>query len=952
MTNLPKRLIEVDLPIRRISQEAAAEMEKRRGHIPMMHIWWAHRPPTACRSVLLASLIPDPCDENIEESVVDEIKKILSDFQSRYGKGSGEITTKEGLRNELIRVVEFSAYYDLRYDVELIGICSRLCRLLSDGNPTIYDFYAGGSIIPYEGIRFGLTTYASDLNPVAGLINKIILEALPAHKELLCDKLEKEVELLHSELRSKHEDLYPAEDGEAIVGYINARKIKCEGPSCGYELPLLKQPILSRKGKNKYYLELDIKEENKSVEFTVKECEEFPMNLLGTMKGSKCVCPQCGYTNTGDVIKRQISLSNGGSSDYRILAVCVDLNGRRQYRSPKKTDYDALDVAKKRLGNEEYKVMLPCELIPEKGRHRAVGSQLPLYGFKHWADLHTPRQLVVLSFLTKRVSERYEDLKRENGESIAQAITGCLGLLVNKLADMNTALCVWQTHANIPAHLFGRKALPWVTDFAESNPTGKSSGTLISGLKRTITVMREYCRLEYGNGNFMLASSSDSPLPDESVDVLFTDPPYYDSVPYADLSDFFYVWTKRSCAVAYPDLFKAELTNKTKEATVNRPNNNEDYERYVRLLSEGWKEARRVIKPNGIAVIVFAHKSTRGWESLLTSLLDQNWQVLSSWPIDTEMQSRMNAKGTASLQSSIHLVCKPRSENAPIGEWRDVLSELPLVIRDWLPRLASEGIVGADAVFACIGPALEIYSRYRRVEEANGDAVSLKRFLEAIWGTVSKEALSSVVANADLSSFESDARLSAMWLWTVAASPNGNDEEDKEVDTTKIKPVGFALEYDAARKIAQGLGANLDDMKSIVEVKGDKALLLPVAQRTEYLFGKGESAPESAKGRKKKNANQMDMFAELIEDGASDEVWEEKTVSKPGETILDRVHQAMILFASGRGEALKRFLVDDGVGQDPGLWKLAQAFSALYPPGTQEKRWVDGVLARKKGLGL
>jgi hypothetical protein len=320
----------------------------------------------------------------------------------------------------------------------------------------------------------------------------------------------------------------------------------------------------------------------------------------------------------------------------------------------------------------------------------------------------------------------------------------------------------------------------------------------------------------------------------------------------------------------------------------------------------------------------------------------------------------MNAFGTASLASSVHLIVRPRISNGndSIGDWRDVLNELPKRIHAWLPHLAEEGVVGADAIFACIGPALEIFSRYDSVEKASGEVVSLREYLEQVWAAVSREALSTVVADADLSGFESDARLSAMWLWTVAGGASLKDEggetdgEDDDEDSPKVvKTTGFTLEYDAARKISQGLGANLDDLKSIVEVKGDKATLLPVAARTEYLFGKGESAPESAKGRKKKS-NQMDMFAELIEDGANEDVWEEKTVSKPGETILDRVHQAMILFASGRGEALKRFLVDDGVGQDPGLWKLAQAFSALYPPGTQEKRWVDGVLARKKGLGL
>lgn len=371
-------------------------------------------------------------------------------------------------------------------------------------------------------------------------------------------------------------------------------------------------------------------------------------------------------------------------------------------------------------------------------------------------------------------------------------------------------------------------------------------------------------------------------------------------------------------------------------------------------MGKAMKEGCRILAPDGIGCIVFAHKSTSGWEAQLQAMIDAGWTMTASWPIDTEMGSRLRAMNSAALASSVHLVVRPRITNGhgAVGDWRDVLEELPKRIHAWLPHLAKEGVVGADAIFACLGPALEIFSRYDSVEKASGEVVTLREYLEQVWAAVSREALSSVVADADLSGFESDARLTAMWLWTVAAVPADVEiDEEDESETKVIKTSGFTLEYDAARKIAQGLGASLDSLKNLVEVKGDKATLLPVAARTEYLFGKGESAPESAKGRKKKS-NQMDLFAELIESGAGEDAWEEKTVEKPGETVLDRVHQSMILFASGRGEALKRFLVDDGAGNDPGLWKLAQALSALYPPGTQEKRWVDGVLARKKGLGL
>lgn len=282
-----------------------------------------------------------------------------------------------------------------------------------------------------------------------------------------------------------------------------------------------------------------------------------------------------------------------------------------------------------------------------------------------------------------------------------------------------------------------------------------------------------------------------------------------------------------------------------------------------------------------------------------------------------------------------------------------------------MPRLAMEGVVGADAIFACLGPALEIFSRYSRVEKASGDEVTLREYLEHIWAAVSKEALSSLITGTDLSTLESDARITAMWLWTMNSGKtateeveddDGEDSPDDDEGRGKASAKGgFGLEYDAARKIAQGLGASLEDMRAVVEVKGDQARLLPVAERTAYLFGKEQaSTPDQTGSGKKKKAAQMDLFAELTSSDVTEAeaVWEEKTVNNPGATVLDRVHQSMILFATGRGEALKRFLVDDGIGREGNFWKLAQALSALYPSGSQEKRWVDGVLARKKGLGL
>ena len=409
---------------------------------------------------------------------------------------------------------------------------------------------------------------------------------------------------------------------------------------------------------------------------------------------------------------------------------------------------------------------------------------------------------------------------------------------------------------------------------------------------------------------------------------------------------------------------------KDSEIVVDRPhelsNSTHDIAYYERELTKAFAEGRRVVRPDGVGTIVFASKTTASWEAILKAVVDAGWIITGSWPIDTEMEARIAAAGQARLASSVHLVCRPRENpngsvrTDEIGDWRDVLQALPIRIHEWMPRLAEEGVVGADAIFACLGPALEIFSRYSRVEKASGDIVTLKEYLEHVWAAVSKEALSVIFEGADTEGFEPDARLTAMWLWTLggvakdAGTSDDDDADDEDDGSAKSgkKKGGFTLEYDAARKIAQGLGAHLEDLRNMVEVSGETARLLPVAERTAYLFGKEQAEEPIVAKRKKKQAEQQDLFAELAQEGVSEKVWIEKTVSKIGDTTLDRIHQSMILFAASRSEALKRFLVEDGAGRDQRFWRLAQALSALYPPKCEEKRWVDGVLARKKGLGL
>ena len=479
-----------------------------------------------------------------------------------------------------------------------------------------------------------------------------------------------------------------------------------------------------------------------------------------------------------------------------------------------------------------------------------------------------------------------------------------------------------------------------VWDYAEANPFAASSGGWSHNLGFIDRLISAVIASRLLVGHVEQASASSHPFPNDSVQALVTDPPYYDAVPYAHLSDFFYVWLRRALPSDWSPLFAADAVPKEAEIVVDRPHylstSNKDIAFYERELTKAFKEARRVVAPGGIGTIVFASKTTASWEAILKAVVDAGWIITGSWPIDTEREGRMAANGQARLASSVHIVCRPRENSAgmvlpdEIGDWRDVLQELPRRIHEWMPRLAQEGVVGADAIFSCLGPALEIFSRYSRVEKPNGDQVTLKEYLEYVWAAVSKEAISMIFAGADTTGFEEDARLTAMWLWTLspglsdgesakADEIDGADDDSDEKPLQAAKLTGFTLEYDAARKIAQGLGAHLELLVNLVEVKGETARLLPVAERTKALFGKEGTESPAAKRKKSAQLSLPGLLEELEQEESG---WTLQNAAKPGSTNLDRLHQAMILFAAGRGEGLRRFLVDDGVGKDQKFWSL------------------------------
>ncbi len=1001
----PKRLIEVDLPIKRISAHARREKSIRHGHICTLHIWWARRPLAACRAVICASLWPDPADPLCPQSFRDaaaaqirqfanaavaskEIAAICDDEAwGRYqavadGRTSLDVGGEHddasrqadlvALRGLLLDFIADGAAWEASTNKVFLQTARNLTQAAHEAlggapgtRPLVVDPFAGGGAIPLEALRVGADAFASDLNPVAVLLNKVVLEYIPKYGQRLADEVRKWGQWVKEQAEKELAEFYPkGPDGATPIAYLWARTIKCEGPGCGAEVPLMRSLWLAKKSSRSVALRIVPRPRAKRVDFEIIEKAKAADVGGGTVARGSATCPCCGFTTPVASVRRQLKVRHGGARDARLLCVVTSRpndTGRR-YRQPSRADLDAVQRATDALALRNSAESGFLRAIPDESteHYHTFVNRGPIYGMTTWADYFNARQLLAmltLVGLTRTVGNRAAVSPGER-DGLAGAWQTCLALAADRQVDALSSLCRWHSTRELHTGTFGRQALPMVWDYSEVYPFSGATGGFDGALEWVAKVLDSTAEAALEPGHAVQASATSAFLPDDSAQAVVTDPPYYYSVQYADLSDYFYVWLRRSLFDVHPELLASPLTPKDDEIIVQSPGdqyaasgkNNAYYESHMALALG---QVRRVLQPSGVATVVFAHTSTAGWEAMLQATVDAGLTITASWPIDTEMATRVIAQGRSVLASSVHLICRPRENpdgslrTDDIGDWRDVLAELPKRIHEWMPRLAAEGVVGADAIFACLGPALEIFSRYGRVEKASGEQVPLREYLVHVWAAVSQEALRMVFEGADASGFEEDARLTAMWLWTLKADTNGNGKDE---DAEAVSSGGYVLEYDAARKIAQGLGAHLDVLGNLVEIKGDKARLLPVDERGQYLFGKTETVATTK--RKRKRQQQRSLFNEMDEAEAAEGGWGEGGAPTAGQTTLDRVHQAMLLFASGRSAALKRFLVEEGIGRDSRFWTLAQALSALYPSNTQEKRWVDGLLARKKGLGF
>lgn len=880
-----KSFIEASFPVKEVSEESAREKNIRHGHISTLHIWWARRPLAASRATIYAALTPAPKDEQERLAKADFIHELCKWESS------------------------LNPYYLERARKEILE---------ANGGvpPKVLDPFAGGGAIPLEALRLGCETYASDLNPVAVLIEKATLEYPQKYGQPTKIKIKEmtplgEVEregnrLLEDvkywgnrvleEARKELGRFYPPDpDGGIPVGYIWARTVTCQNPNCVAEIPLMRQTWLAKKEKKKVALRL-VPRGNR-VKFEIVEGSSIAFDPgQGTVSRAKVICPCCGSGLSGKEVRRQF---REGRAGQRMVAVVLHHPKRqgKTYRLATEEDVAVFREAEQCLEQKRAELWeewgldpVPDEPLPHKNSHRAVGSQLPLYGFKVWGDLFNSRQKLALVTFGEKVREAYLMMVKDQLQKPkAKAISTYLSLIINRIADSNSMQCWWQNSWEKEAISFARQALQMTWDYFESNTFGEKGYRWLGFLESSIEVIRRLCLIDK-KSSVMQSSSISLAYPDNYFDAVITDPPYYDNVPYAYLSDFFYVWLKRSLGGVFPELFATPLTPKFEEIvayTHEEGGAEGGKRRFEAMITRAFQEIHRVLKPEGIAVIVFAHKSTAAWEAIINALLKTGLYLTASWPLHTEMKARLQAKESAALASSIYMVCRKRTTRET-AYFNEIKPQLEARIHQKLEQFWNEGISGSDFFVAAIGPALEVFGRYEKVETYSGEEVSAKDLMELIRETVSAYALSRILKNVHLGGIDPETRFYLLWRWAY--------------NSAKVP-------FDEARKLGNAVGVELSE-------RWDKGFIKKEKEFIQVL------------GPKERGAKFLEK--------------------KDLKSMVDALHACLLFWEKNRRQELKALLEEAGFLHNNAFWQMAQSISEVLPSGEKEKQMLQGFLYGKE----
>lgn len=786
--SVPRRkLIEVSLPLEDINRESAREKSIRHGHPSTLHLWWARRPLASARAVLFAQLVDDP-----------------SSHPDRFPTEEDQKRERERLHDIIRRLVVWENINDEKLLAE-----AHAEIMASTGNnpPAILDPFAGGGTIPLEAQRLGLEAHASDLNPVAVLINKALIEIPPkfagqrpvfpgAADERLGDwpratGLAEDVRRYGAWMRERAQErighLYPkatvtdektgAKTEATVIAWIWARTVTCPNPACGIEMPLVRSWWLGKKKGKEAYVVPQVVADDKApsgrrVEFLIgHDPAKGPTTATdGTMsgrRGAKCV--SCHSFATMQYIKDE---GVGGRLNAQLLAVVVEGARRRIYLPPSGEHVVAAGVRPP--------AAIPSQTLGFDPRNLWT----PAYGLKRFSDLFTNRQLVALTTFAGLVEEARSQVLGAalkagmpeggrlsaggNGASAyADAISTYLGIASSNITDDHSSLVSWRSSHGTGAtrSTFARQALPMVWDYAEANPLSGTAGDF----KNTIPGISSVLEVSSGRPPRGRAMQQNASVLNFGVHVVSTDPPYYDNIGYSDLSDFFYVWLRKSLRSVHPDLFSTMLVPKDEELVAN-PYRHEGREGASQFFEKGFesvfKRARESASSNYPITVYYAFKqqelesegvTSTGWATLLEGMIRSGWTITATWPVRSERAGRMISVGTNALASSIVLSLRPRSETSGPTSRRGFLTSLKAELPRALAEMQQGAIAPVDLAQSTIGPGMAIFSRYSSVLENDGTPMSVKTALSLI-----NQVLDEILSQND-GDLDADSRFCLKW---------------------------------------------------------------------------------------------------------------------------------------------------------------------------------------------
>ncbi len=756
-----KKLIEVDLPLDDINRESAREKSIRHGHPSTLHLWWARRPLAACRAVIFASMVDDPSscpeefpteeEQRIERSRLHELIKRLVVWEN-----SNDARLLAEARWEIARSVARSrgeAPPDL-------GNPDAVLRYLGDKAQPIYDPFCGGGSIPLEAQRLGMRAVGSDLNPVAVLITKALIELPPkfankppvnpeadpmgmtvgkgrkAQKVAwrgaagLADDIRYYGRKMREMAWERIGHLYPRaklpDGGEAtVIAWLWARTVPCPNPACEVALPLMRTFSLSTKRNNQQWARPIVDQAAKAVSFVVQDHQD-GVPAEGTVDRNGATCIACGGTVPLGYVREQARARRMGE---QMTGIVAEGERGRRFLSPSQEHVKAAASAEP--------TWYPSGALPDK----ALGFRVQSYGFTHWHQLFTRRELLGRTTFSDLLFEEVTELLAKDGATseYADAVRTYLALAVSRDANRRSSFNIWDNSGHKVAGVFGRQAIPMVWDFPECNPFSQSSGNWSAEVEWVVRVVQQL-PLDVNNGKVHQADAS-STINSEKGPIIVTDPPYYDNIGYGDLSDFFYVWLRPLLRDIYPSLFAGIQVPKQEEMIASPFRFENPRERFEDMLNQTLRLIKEKCSPEFPSSIFYAYKqqeeeregrTSTGWDTMLTALVDAGFQINGTWPMRTEYTGNLKAN-INSLASSVVLACRPRPEDAPTATRRQFLDALEAELPVALDQLTREGhIAPVDLAQAAIGPGMQVYSRYRRVETIGGELVPVREALANI----------------------------------------------------------------------------------------------------------------------------------------------------------------------------------------------------------------------------